>query len=340
MPQSSVIENIACESGNTESLISIKNLHTHFFTYKGVVKSLNGIDLNINKGEMLGLIGESGSGKSVLARSILRLVKFPGKIVDGDILFQGQNLMNLPEKEMEAIRGNKISLIIPNPRNQLNPLLTVGEQISKVFQNHGRVNNKKEAKEKVIDILKELAMNDPERRYNAYPHELSGGMCQRILIAMAMVTSPELLIADDATSGLDVTVQAKVLDQMVNLIKEKNSSALLITHDLGIVAQMCSTTAIMFAGMIVEYGRVRDVFKNPEHPYTLSLLESVNLDKSVSKNSIIGLTPDLINLPKGCLMCNRCARANDTCKHILPEMQEVKPNHFVRCHNPLGVGKI
>lgn len=325
------------QNPSPKSLMEIKNLHTHFFTYRGVVKALNGINLNVNKGEMLGIVGESGSGKSVLARSILRMVKFPGKIVQGDIVFAGRNLMHLNEKQMEGIRGNQISLIIPNPRNQLNPLLTVGEQISNVYQSHHKGSNRAEAREKVIEMLKELAMNDPERRYKAYPHELSGGMCQRILIAMAMITSPDLLIADDATSGLDVTVQAKVLDQMVKLIQEKDSSAIVITHDLGVVAQMCSVTAIIFGGIIVEYGKVREVFKNPEHPYTLSLLESLDLSNSNSEKSIIGLRPDLINLPKGCLMYNRCPRANDICENVLPDMLEVRPNHFVRCHNPLGV---
>ena len=257
-------------------LLSIEQLHVDFDTYSGKKKVLKGVDLRIDEGEMFGLIGESGAGKSILARSIIRMISFPGIISSGKIIFDDKNILELEDKEVEKIRGNEISTIVALPKTRLDPLVPVGQQILDVYRTH-RMCTKKEAYERVIEILKDTSINDPERRFHSYPHELSGGMAQRILIAMAMITSPKLLIADDATSGLDVTVQAQVLDNMAQMVKEKKSAALIITHDLGIVAQYCKKCAIMYEGKIVEKGNVVDVFLKPQHKYSQKLIGSLGL---------------------------------------------------------------
>lgn len=313
-------------------VLEITNLHTHFFTYEGVARALNGVDLVINESEIVGLVGETGSGKSVLATSIMNLVRFPGRIVQGRVGLDGRDLLAMDEPQLRQIRGARIGMIATNPRSRLNPLLRVGTQIADIVRAHDAV-PKHQAFIRAIELIRAVGINDPERRARAYPHELSGGMAQRILIAMALAESPRLLIADEATNGLDVTVQRQVLELMREKVAERRSSALIITHDLGIVAQYCQRVAIIYAGQIVEEAEVDELFRNPRHPYTISLLASA---KAASRQRIrlalVGARPDLRNLPGGCLLHPRCPFANDCCRTTVPALRVMAPGHFVRCH--------
>ena len=316
----------------TQSLLSIRNLRTYFFTEDGIVKAVDGISLEIDKKEAVGLVGESGCGKTVTALSIMRLVPPPGKIVSGKILFKGEDLLKKSEDEMRKIRGNRISMIPQDSVSSLNPVLTIGEQIAEVIRLHQGL-NRREAKRKVVEMLELVGIPSPSKRMNEYPHQLSGGMRQRVMIAMALACNPELIIADEPTTALDVTIQAQILDVMKNMIKEFGCSLLLITHDFGVVAEMCDKVIVMYAGNIVEYAHTKALFKNPKHPYTHGLLNSIpKIDANIKRfKAIDGTVPNLIDPPAGCKFHPRCPYAREICSKQKPQIVEVEPGHFVSC---------
>lgn len=315
-------------------LLEVKDLKTYFFTHEGTVKAVDGINLKVNKGETLGLVGESGCGKSVTALSIMRLIPSPpGKVVGGKIHFEGKNLLELDEKEMRKIRGRKISMIFQEPMTSLDPMFTIGDEIAEVIKLHQGL-NKDEARKKAIESLKMVGMPDPEKRINEYPHELSGGMRQRAMIAMALSCNPALLIADEPTTALDVTIQAQILRLIDELRKKFGTSVLLITHDLGVIAETCDNVAVMYAGHIVEHTDVKTLFRNPLHPYTKGLMKSIpRLDIDAERLEIIrGLVPNLLNMPPGCPFHPRCNFCSEICTKELPKLAEAEKNHLVRCH--------
>ena len=317
-----------------KELLVVKNLKTHFFTHEGIVKAVDGISFSLNKGETLGLVGESGCGKSVSSLSIMRLIPDPpGKIVDGEIWFEGKNLLKLDLKKMRDIRGKKISMIFQEPMTSLDPVFTIGSEIMETIQLHQGL-KKEQARKRAINILKIVGFPDPEVRINNYPHQLSGGMRQRAMIAMALSCNPTLLIADEPTTALDVTIQAQILKLINDLKKEFGTSVLLITHDLGVIAEMCEYVAVMYAGHIVEYTDVNTLFSNPLHPYTLGLNKSIpRMDTEVERlDTIKGLVPNLLNLPPGCPFYPRCDYRLKKCLQEMPELVEVENRHLVKCH--------
>jgi len=316
-------------------LLTIRNLSTYFFTHDGVVKAVDGVSLSLNEGDTLGLVGESGCGKSVTALSILRLIpQPPGKIVSGEICFMGRNLLELREAEMRKIRGNKISMIFQDPSASLNPSFRVGDQIREAIHLHQDV-SKKEATRKTIEMLRLVGIPSPEIRVKDYPHQMSGGMRQRVMIAMALSCNPKLMIADEPTTALDVTIQAQILDLMNKLKAEVRTSILLITHDLGVIAENAHYVAVMYAGRVVEYADVETLFDNPRHPYTVGLMASLPTSELARArkrlNVIPGTVPSLIDLPPGCRFSDRCDRAFDVCREQEPSLKEVGPHHQVRC---------
>ncbi|OPJ56302.1 ABC transporter ATP-binding protein [Alkalithermobacter paradoxus] len=317
-----------------DKLLDIKNLKTSFFTHVGEVKAIRGVDFYLNKGEALGIVGESGSGKSVTSMSIMRLLQHPGKIVDGEILFNNENLIPKTDKEMQAIRGNRISMIFQDPMTSLNPVYTVGDQIVEAIVKHQKL-SKAEAKKKAIDMLRLVGIPSPEKRINQYPHEFSGGMRQRAMIAMALSCEPELLIADEPTTALDVTIQAQILELMKDLKSKLNTSIILITHDLGVVADVCSRVIVMYGGLIMEEGTVEEIFYTPRHPYTLGLLKSIpKLCDKESKQRlvpIVGSPPDLLKPPKGCPFAPRCDYAMRICVNEKPQYTNVSPTQRSMC---------
>lgn len=323
-------------SSNGQHMLEVRGLKTYFFTEAGVVKAVDGVDFYIDRGEVLGLVGESGCGKSVTSFSIMRLVGVPGRIVDGQILFDGQDLVQLSEAEMTRIRGNRISMIFQQPTSCLNPVFRVGDQLSEVLEIHQGL-GKKVGRARAIELLKLVGIPEPEKRVDAYPHELSGGMAQRVMIAMALACLPELLIADEPTTALDVTIQAQILDLLRRLQSEMGTAIILITHDLGIVAEMCQRVAVMYAGRIVEQADVVTIFEQPQHPYTIGLLNSVPVLGVVKDRLevIPGNVPNLVNLPPGCQFAPRCrARIEHgltICTEQEPELKPVAPGHTVRC---------
>ncbi len=316
------------------ALLEIKNLKTQFTFDKKNFLAVDDISFQIQKGQTLGLVGESGCGKSVTSLSILRLIQSPGKIIGGEILFEGIDLLKLSDKEMRKIRGQKISMIFQEPMTALNPVFTCGQQIQEVLKIHFPDLGKKELEHKTIELLKTVGIPSAERRINDYPHQLSGGMRQRVMIAMAMSCQPQLLIADEPTTALDVTIQAQILDLMRKMQQQANASMLLITHDLGVVAEMCQQVAIMYAGKIVEYGPVTEIFKRPKHPYTKGLLDSVphfETGKKLNRlNTIPGMVPNLSLLPSGCRFAERCNFKQELCQHSDPVLK-----NNVACHFPL-----
>lgn len=314
-----------------KKVLDVKGLRIQYNTEDGVVQALNGVDLEIEEGKTLGLVGETGAGKTTLAKGIIRLTPMPpGEIIAGEVFYDGQDLLKLNEAEMRKIRGKHISMIFQDPMTSLNPVLTVGEQIAEAIENHERV-SPKEAKAKAAEMLK--LVDIPAGRSEEYPHQFSGGMKQRVVIAMALACNPRLLIADEPTTALDVTIQAQVLEMMRNLRKKFNTSTLLITHDLGVVAQNCENVAIIYAGEIVESGTVRQVFKNTKHPYTEGLFASIpNINTEVYRlTPIDGLMPDPTALPSGCKFSTRCKYAQDICREKEPNMTVVSGEHKVRC---------
>lgn len=313
-------------------VLEIEQLHVRFSTYQGQVHALNGIDLTVNASEIVGLVGETGSGKTVLSTAIMNAVRAPGRITSGNVRLDGRDILALDEPALRNVRGVEISLIGTNPRSKLNPLLRVGRQIADVIRAHSSV-SPSAALERTVALLTSVGINDPERRARAYPHELSGGMAQRVLIAMAFAGSPRLLIADEATSGLDVTVQRQVLELIRDKVIERRSASLMITHDLGIVATYCHRVAIIYAGQIVEEAEVGELFRNPRHPYTIGLLASARAaSRQQVRLSLVGARPNLRDLPRGCLLHPRCPFADDVSCTEPQIMRSLVPGHSVRCH--------
>ena len=313
-------------------MLQIKNLKTHYFTSSGIVQAVDGVSINIESNEIIGLVGESGCGKSTIATSILRLIRPPGKIIDGDILFNGQNLVELSENSMREIRGHKIASIFQDPMTYLNPVFKIKMQIAESIMTHQNI-SKKEAENRAIELLDLLQIGDPEEVANRYPHQLSGGMLQRALIAIALSCKPLLLIADEPTTALDVTVQAQILEILERLKEEQDMSILLITHNLGIVSEICDRIYLMYAGKIVEYSDIFSLFDTPLHPYTKGLLSSVLSINEFKETleTIEGNVPSLINPPRGCRFYNRCTDRMDICKENEPGIVEPEKNHFVAC---------
>jgi peptide/nickel transport system ATP-binding protein len=320
------------------SLLEIKDLTIHFQTEDGDVHAVNGIDLQVEAGKTLGLVGETGAGKTTTALGILRLVPEPGKVLGGTIKYKGKDIMEMSKKEVQDIRGNEISMIFQDPMTALNPVMTVGDQVAEVILRHQNC-SKTEAQQRMIDILGKVGIG-PDRAGD-YPHQFSGGMKQRVVIAIALACNPKLLLADEPTTALDVTIQAQVMEMINDLKKEFNTSMILITHDLGIVAESCDTVAIMYAGQVVEYGNLEDIFDHTAHPYTQGLFNSIpSLDKDTERlQPIRGLMPDPANLPTGCAFHPRCPYADEQCEKEVPGPIEVNPGHLCRCHHcNKGVG--
>ena len=315
-----------------DKFLSIRDLTIHYASGKRTVRAVNGMSFDIEKGKTLGLVGETGAGKTTTALGILNLIpKPPGKIVSGEIIFEGEDLLKKSKKEMRKIRGNKISMIFQDPMTSLDPVVTVGDQIAEVIRLH-QATSRKEAQQKAVDMLELVGI--PGERYNEYPHQFSGGMKQRVIIAIALACNPSLLIADEPTTALDVTIQAQILELMANLRREFGSSMLLITHDLGVVAEVCDNVAIMYAGEIVEYGDLRHIYRNASHPYTEGLFGSIpNLNDETDRlKPIRGLMPDPADLPAGCSFAPRCPYATDRCRAEDPATYEIEPGHLVKCH--------
>lgn len=317
----------------SNNLVEIKNLKTYFYTDDGVVKAVDDVSFNIRHGETIAVVGESGCGKSITALSLIRLIPNPpGKIEGGEIIFDGKRVLELSDEEVRHIRGNNISMIFQEPMTSLNPVFTIGHQISEVIMLHQNA-DKKKAHELAIDALKLVKIPRAEEIVKCYPHELSGGMRQRAMIAMAISCNPKLLIADEPTTALDVTIQAQILDIMRDLKAKLNTSIMLITHDLGVVAEMADYVVVMYAGKIVEEAPVVELFKNSLHPYTTGLLESKPMLNQYRErlNSIPGQVPNPLDMPKGCYFNPRCGKAMDICREKAPEFIEVKPGHKAAC---------
>lgn len=317
-----------------ESLLQVKNLKVSFFNRSGEVKAIRGVSFHVEKGEILGVVGESGSGKSVTSLSIMRLLKGTGKITEGEIIFKGENLLDKSEKEMMKIRGNDIAMIFQDPMTSLNPVFTVGNQISDVIRRHQGL-SKINARKKAIEMLDMVGIPSPEERFNNYPHEFSGGMRQRALIAMALSCKPDLLIADEPTTALDVTIQAQILDLLMELKEKLNTSVILITHDLGVVANTCSRVIVMYSGLVMEEGSIEDIFHNPLHPYTKGLLQSLPKAKGEKKQRLIpikGNPPDLTVEIEGCPFAERCPNViMDICFRKQPRYYYKGENHRAMC---------
>lgn len=326
-------------NGNHRNILEVRDLTIHYSVDKSTIKAVNGISFNMEQGESLGLVGETGAGKTTTALGIMRLISNPpGRIVSGSIFYKGEDLCQKSHEEMRRIRGHEISMIFQDPMTALNPVLTVGDQIAEVISLHEKV-TKNEAMRKAMAMMELVGIEG--ERCNEYPHQFSGGMQQRIVIAIALACNPSLLLADEPTTALDVTIQEQVLDLIRNLKKRFNSSLLLITHDLGVVAEVCDHVAIVYAGKVVEYGALEHIYNHTSHPYTQGLFGSIpNLDKKVHRlKPIAGLMPDPANLPDGCVFAERCPEVQDECRQGAIPNVEIAPGHFVRCINFAGKGK-
>lgn len=317
---------------NRETIFQIKGLKTQFFTTKGVVPAVDGVDITVKKGEAVGLVGESGCGKSMTAMSVMQLLQYPGRVVEGEILLDGENLLEKTKNEMNEIRVSKVSMIFQEPMTSLNPVYTIGKQVSEAILIHEKV-TKEEAKQRTVDIFRKVGIPEPEKRYSAYPHQLSGGLRQRVMIGMAMVCNPMLMIADEPTTALDVTIEAQILYLMNRLQKEQGTAIVMITHNLGVVAESCDYVYVMYAGKIMEEAPVKELFKHPLHPYTYGLMNSIPKMTEVKEHlyTIRGLVPNLLNLPKGCRFCPRCDKAMKICTMYQPDLYEQEDGHKVRC---------
>ena len=318
-------------------LLEIKDLRTAFHIREGVVAAIDGVSLHVNKEETLAIVGESGCGKSVTALSIMRLIKIPpGRIERGEILFEGEDILKLPEEQMMSIRGNDIAMIFQEPMTSLNPVFTIGSQIAEAIALHQNLDSK-QARLKAIEMLRKVEIPEAGKRFDEFPHQLSGGMRQRVMIAMALSCNPKLLIADEPTTALDVTIQAQILDLMRNLRRDLSMSMILITHDLGVVASMADRVAVMYAGKVVETAVVRDIYKKPLHPYTHGLLNSIPhlADDRELLHVITGTVPNLLYLPGGCRFNPRCPYATDKCRTQEPTLTEQTPGHEVSCWYPI-----
>ena len=314
------------------ALLEVNNLHTSFFTPAGEVRAVNGVSFNLERGKVLGIVGESGSGKSVTAYSIMQILASTGKIVDGSIKLDGQELVNAGEKVMKTVRGNRVSIIFQDPMTSLNPTYTIGHQLVEAITLHTN-RNKKQAWDRAVEMLRLVNINEPEKRMKQYPYEHSGGMRQRIMIAMALACEPDILIADEPTTALDVTIQAQILDLMKDLQKERGMAIIMITHDLGVVAQLCDEVIVMYAGSICEQGTADEIFYNPKHEYTKGLMRSIpTADTAGTKLRPISGTPiDLLNMPKGCPFAPRCDNAMKICLRERCERMEINKEHMAAC---------
>lgn len=325
----------------SQPILEIKNLKTSFRTEDGTFNAVDDVSFTVKAGQTVGVVGESGCGKSVTALSIMRLIPDPpGKIVGGEILFKGKNLLNLSMGEMRKIRGNEISMIFQEPMTSLNPVFTIGDQIMESIVLHQKA-SKAEAKKKAIDMLRLVGIPAPESRVDDYPHQLSGGMRQRVMIAMALSCNPSLLIADEPTTALDVTIQAQILELIKDLREKLGMAVMLITHDLGVVAETCDYVVVMYAGKVIEHGTAQDIFLRPSHPYTKGLLNSIpsysagTVGKKGRLETIPGLVPSLLKLPKGCRFQDRCFKKSDVCMHNEPVLKEIGTGHMVSCFSPV-----
>lgn len=321
-----------------DKILEVRNLSTQFNTAQGAVTAVNNISFDLAKGQIMGIVGESGSGKSTVALSILRIIdETIGKVIGGEVILEGQDIMLFSEEKMRAIRGNKISMIFQDPMTSLNPIFNIGNQIQESIILHQGL-SPKEARNKSIELLQMVSIPVPEKRINEYPHQLSGGMRQRVMIAMALACNPTLLIADEPTTALDVTIQAQILDLLQKIQQETKMSILLITHDLGVVAELCNKVAVMYCGQIVEMADAKSLFNSPAHPYTNGLIESIpSIDKHSIKrrlSTIEGVVPCLLDLPKGCTFQDRCKYASDICKIKNPKLEGIAPNKSVACFHP------
>ncbi len=317
----------------SKPILTVENLKTEFITQEGVVNAVNGISYTLEKGKTLGVVGESGCGKSVSSMSLLKLIPIPpGVIKDGKVMFEGKDLLRLTEEQLEDVRGKKISVIFQDPTTSLNPYMKVGEQISEMLSYHSGY-DKSTAKQKSIELLNQVRIPQAESRMDTYPFELSGGMRQRVMNAIALACQPQIIIADEPTTDLDVTIQAQILDLLQDIKNKRQLSMILITHDIGIVAEICDEVIVMYAGYIVEKGSVGDIISNPNHPYTKNLIESIPfLEKDIARlSSIEGSPPDLLNLSEGCPYYERCGYRIDKCKQMMPDSRRIEPNHTIRC---------
>ena len=319
-----------------DKLLEVKNLRTHFHTFKGDVKAVDGVSFSLNKGEILGIVGESGGGKSVTGFSILKLIEEPGKIVGGEIIFKGEDLVKKSERGMKNIRGSEISMIFQDPMTSLNPLYTIQQQIEEVLKLHSNM-NAEERRNRCIELLTDVGIPQPEERLDSYPHQFSGGMRQRVIIASALAAEPELIIADEPTTALDVTIQAQILRLMKRLVKEKNTSLLLITHDLAVVSEMVDRVIVLYCGQVLEAGKINEIIYNPSHPYTKGLLNSIPRlhDQKKRLLQIQGMVPNMFELPAGCNFAPRCKYCQDKCLQEEPQIREIDEGHRVSCHYPL-----
>jgi oligopeptide/dipeptide ABC transporter ATP-binding protein len=319
-----------------DTLLEVHNLKTYFYTEDGVVKAVDGVDFSVGRGEVLGLVGESGCGKSVTSLSIMRLIGIPGKVVEGTIMFEGRNLLELSESEMVHMRGNRMSMIFQQPQSSLNPVFKIGDQVGEVLQIHQSM-GKEESWNKAVELLRLVGIPDPESKAHSYPHEVSGGQAQRVMIAMALALNPQLLIADEPTTALDVTIQAQILDLMRDLRTRMDTAVILITHDLGVISEMADRVAVMYAGRIVEQADIRTLFAHPLHPYTQGLMASIPILGTVKEtlDVIPGSVPNLVNLPPGCQFAPRCRPRMEyqltICTQVEPQLLPIEPEHLCRC---------
>ncbi len=317
-----------------ENILQIQNLHTCFHTDKGILRAVDGLDLTVEKGKIIGIVGESGCGKSITAMSIMGLLQDKKKELKGSVQLEGKELLNLPEKSLAAIRGKDMSMVFQEPMTSLNPLMTVGRQVSEVLLRHGKM-TKAQAREKTIEMLVKVGIPEAKKRYHSYPHQLSGGLRQRVMIAMAMICEPKLLIADEPTTALDVTIEAQILLLMRKLCDETGTSIILISHNMGVVASVCDYVYVMYAGKVMEEAPVLQLFEESRHPYTRGLLKSIpnTGDNPKRLHTIKGNVPELLDLPKGCAFCTRCEEAQQRCTEEVPSLYKAagSKRHRVRC---------
>ena len=321
----------------SDLLLEVKNLRTKYRTEDGTIYPVDDVSFNVKKGQTLGIVGESGCGKSQTALSVMRLIQKPGVIESGEVLFKGESLLKKTDAQMREILGNQMAMIFQEPMTSLNPVFTIGDQVGESIQQHNKQLSKKDIQTRAIEMLRIVGIPAPEKRYHEFPHQLSGGMRQRVMIAMAMSCNPQLLIADEPTTALDVTIQAQILDLMRKVQKEFNAGMILITHDLGVVAEMCQEVVVMYAGKIIEYGTVEDIFYRPRHPYTIGLLKSVPHFETGSRlkalQTIPGMVPSLYKLPVGCRFQERCNLVSDICRKQEPNLENLRGVHRAACFN-------
>ena len=317
----------------SESIVlDIRNLKSHFFTAKGEVPAVDGVTIQVPPGKIIGIVGESGCGKSMTAMSVMGLLRYPGRVVEGSITLDGRDITHLSPRELAKVRGNEISMIFQEPMTSLNPVYPVGRQVREAILQHQKI-SKEEARKRVLEIFQAVGIPEPEKRYNIYPHQLSGGLRQRVMIGMAMVCRPKVMIADEPTTALDVTIEAQILQLMKKLCREQGTSIILITHNMGVVAEICDYVYVMYAGKVMEQAETFELFEHTEHPYTAGLLKSIpRLDEKVDRlYTIEGVVPNLLHLPAGCNFCTRCKEASERCFMEKPCLYQTRDGHGVRC---------